>query len=143
LGAEEGINYRTNDVAERVRELAPTGVEVIWETRRETDFDWAIGLLAKHGRMVVMAGRDARPVLPVGPFYVKDCALHGFAMFNYTAAEQQPCGEDINRWLSEGKLKANIDRVLPLREAAAAHRLQEENTIGMAGTLAGKIVLKP
>ena len=101
--------------------------------------DWAIGLLAKHGRMVVMAGRDARPVLPVGPFYVKDCALHGFAMFNYTAAEQRPCGEDINRWLAEGKLKANIDRVLPLSEAAAAHKLQEENTIGLAGTLAGKI----
>jgi NADPH2:quinone reductase len=40
-------------------------------------------------------------------------------------------------------LKANIDRVLPLSEAAAAHRLQEENTIGLAGTLAGKIVLKP
>ena len=27
--------------------------------------------------------------------------------------------------------------------AAAAHRLQEENTIGKAGTLAGKIVIKP
>ena len=78
--------------------------------------------------MVVMAGREARPVFPVGPFYVKDCELHGFAMFNYSAAEQQQCGEDLNRWLAEGKLRANIDRVLPLAEAAAAHRLQEENT---------------
>jgi NADPH2:quinone reductase len=33
--------------------------------------------------------------------------------------------------------------VLPLDEAAPAHRLQEENTIGKAGTLAGKIVVKP
>jgi NADPH2:quinone reductase len=82
-------------------------------------------------------------VLPVGPFYVKDCSLHGFAMFNYTAEEQRQCGEDINRWLDDGKLKANIDRVLPMSEAAAAHRLQEENTIHLAGTLAGKIVLKP
>ena len=84
----------------------------------------------------------AWPVLPVGPFYVKDCVLHGFAMFNYSAKEQRQCGEDINRWLAEGKLKANVDRVLPLSEAAEAHRLQEENTIHLAGTLAGKIVLK-
>jgi len=99
-------------------------------------------LLARRGRMVVMAGREARPVFPVGPFYVKDCELHGFAMFNYSAAEQRQCGEDLNRWLAEGKLRANIDRTLPLAEAAVAHRLQEENTIHGAGTLAGKIILK-
>ena len=33
--------------------------------------------------------------------------------------------------------------VMPLTETAAAHRLQEENTLAMAGTLAGKIVLEP
>ena len=143
FGADEGINYKTEDVAARVLEWGPEGVDVLWETRRETDFDWAVGLLAKRGRMVVMAGRDARPILPVGPLYVKDCSVHGFAMFNYTAEEQRPCGDAINRWLAEGKLKANIDRVLPLSEVAAAHQLQEENTIGLAGTLAGKIVLKP
>ena len=143
FGADEGINYKTEDVAARVLEWAPDGVDVLWETRRETDFDWAVGLLAKRGRMVVMAGRDARPMLSVGPLYVKDCSVHGFAMFNYTAEEQRPCGDAINRWLAEGKLKANIDRVLPLSEVAAAHQLQEENTIGLAGTLAGKIVLKP
>ncbi len=143
FGADEGVNYKTEDVATQVQELAPDGVDVLWETRRETDLDWAIGLLAKRGRMVVMAGRDARPMLPVGPFYVKDCVLHGFAMFNYSTKEQRQCGEDINRWLAEGKLKANVDRVLPLSEAAEAHRLQEENTIHLAGTLAGKIVLKP
>ena len=143
FGADEGINYKTEDVAARVLEWGPEGVDVLWETRRETDFDWAVGLLAKRGRMVVMAGRDARPMLPVGPLYVKDCSVHGFAMFNYTAEEQRPCGDAITRWLAEGKLKANIDRVLPLSEVAAAHQLQEENTIWLAGTLAGKIVLKP
>ena len=50
---------------------------------------------------------------------------------------------DINRWLGEGRLKANISRVMPVAQAAAAHKLQEENTLQKAGTLAGKIVLKP
>jgi NADPH2:quinone reductase len=41
-----------------------------------------------------------------------------------------------------GKLKANIDRILPLGQAAAAHRLQEDSTLHQAGTLTGKIVLR-
>src|SRR5436190_21747326 len=77
--------------------------------------------------MIVMAGREARPVFPVGPFYVKCCSLFGFAMFNEPPEAQRAAAEDINRWLSEGKLKPNIDRILPLSEATAAHRLQEEN----------------
>jgi NADPH2:quinone reductase len=36
-----------------------------------------------------------------------------------------------------------IGRTFPLAEAAAAHRLQEENTLQKAGTLTGKIVLVP
>jgi len=50
---------------------------------------------------------------------------------------------DINRWLVEGKLQARIDRVMPLAQAAEAHRLQEESTVRSSGALVGKIVLKP
>ena len=102
-----------------------------------------MALLAIRGRMIIMAGRDARPPFPVGPFYVKDCSLRGFAMFNASAQEQDAAANDLNRWLVERKLKARIDRVLPLSRAAEAHRLQEESTIHTSGALAGKIVLKP
>jgi NADPH2:quinone reductase len=143
LGADLAVNYRTQNVDEELRRFAPGGVNVWWETLREADFDRAVGHLAKRGRMVLMAGREARPVFPVGPFYVKDCALHGFAMFNASPEEQQRAAEDINLYLAAGKLRPCIDRVLPLAEAAAAHRLQEDNTLRQAGTLAGKIVLRP
>jgi NADPH2:quinone reductase len=143
LGAELALNYKTQDVDAAIRTFAPAGVDVWWETLREPNFERTIPLLALRGRMVVMAGRDARPVFPVGPFYVKDCSLHGFAMFNATVREQRAAAEAINRWVAEGKLKARIDRVLPLAQAAEAHRLQEESTIQKSGALAGKIVLKP
>ncbi len=143
LGADLAINYKTEDVDARIKQFAPQGINVWWETLREPNFDRSVGLLAPRGRMVIMAGREARPPFPVGPFYVKGCSLFGFAMFNATAERQRAAGDDINRWLAEGKLKANIDRVLPLSQAGDAHKLQEENTIGKAGTLCGKIVLKP
>jgi NADPH2:quinone reductase len=143
LGANHAINYKTEDVAAKIREFAPSGVNLWWETLREPDFDRAIGALAPRGRMVLIAGRDARPAFPVGPFYVKGCKLIGFAMFNATTEDIQAAGVDINRWLANGQIKARIDRVLPLDQAAEAHRLQEESTIGKAGTLSGKIVVRP
>jgi len=143
LGADLALNYKTQDVDGAIREFAPNGVNVWWETLREPSFERAIPLLTLRGRMVVMAGRDARPPLPVGPFYVKDCSLHGFAMFNANAREQRAAAEDINLWLTEGRLRPLIDRVLPLAQAAEAHRLQEQSTIHKTGALAGKLVLKP
>lgn len=143
LGADLAINYKTEDVDAAVRQFAPAGVNVWWETLREPNFERTVPLLAQRGRMIVMAGREARPVFPVGPFYVKDCSLFGFAMFNATPDEQRACSTDISRWLAAGQLKPRIDRVLPLADAAEAHRLQEANTLQQAGTLAGKIVLTP
>ena len=143
LGADLVINYKTQNVEVELKKISPAGVNVWWETQREPNFDVAVGALSARGRMILMAGREARPPFPVGPFYVKGCSLHGFAMFMANQEEQEDAADDINRWLAEGKLKANIDRVLPLSQAAEAHRLQEENTIGKSGTLVGKIVLKP
>ena len=143
LGADVAVNYKTEDVAAAVKAFAPGGVNVYWETVREPDFDKIVSCLAERGRIILMAGRDARPPFPVGPFYVKGCSLHGFVMFKATPGEQRACADDISRWLAAGKLRANISRVLPLSEAAAAHKLQEENTLQKTGTLAGKIVLKP
>jgi len=91
----------------------------------------------------VMAGRDARPPFPIGPFYVKGLSLHGFVMFKASAAEQAAAAADINRWLACGDLRLPIDRVLPLSETASAHALQEAATIGRSGALAGKIVIEP
>ena len=143
LGADAVIQYKAEDVAAAVKQFAPQGVNVVWETLREPDFDKLVSYAAERGRLVLMAGRDARPPFPVGPFYVKGCSLHGFVMFKATADEQRACAEAINGWLSNGRLRAQIGRMLPLSEAAQAHRLQEQNTLQKSGTLAGKIVLTP
>jgi NADPH2:quinone reductase len=143
LGADLVLNYKTDDVPAAIKSFTPHGVDLWWETLRDPDFDRAVSCLAPRGRMIVMAGRDARPPFPVGPFYVKGCSLHGFAMFNATSDEQRICAEEINRWLAQGKLKPRIDRILPLAQTAEAHRLQEQSTVHKSGILSGKIVLTP
>lgn len=143
LGADLVLNYKSDDIAAAVQKFSPGGVNVYWETVREPEFEKLVPLLAERGRIILMAGRDAKPTFPVGPFYVKGCSLLGFVMFKATPAEQRICAGDISRWLANGMLKAHIGKVLPLSQAAEAHRLQEENTLRKSNTLCGKIVLKP
>jgi len=144
LGADFAINYKSDDLAAKVKEATGgNGVQVWYETQPPSDFDKTFELMASRGRIVVMAGRAARPPFPNGQFYVKGLSLHGFAMFNMLAEEQQVCAEQMNDWLAAGKLKVQIGKRFALAEAAAAHQLQEENTLKKAGTLSGKIVVLP
>lgn len=143
LGAAHAFNYREDDLAAALKKVSPPGVNVWWETTREPDFDLAVNALSAHGRLVLMAGREARPPFPVGPFYVKGCSIYGFVMFMAHPDDQREAAEDINRWLVSGNLKPRIDRVMPLAEAAQAHQIQEDATMHQKGSLAGKIVLKP
>ncbi|MBU6223047.1 MAG: NADPH:quinone reductase [Planctomycetes bacterium] len=142
-GADEVLDYRDPEIVSRALAVSANGVDVYWETQREPDFDRAVAILGEGGRMVVMAGRDARPAFPVGPFYVKGCTLHGFVMFKASHAEQAAAAADINRWLAAGRLRVPIDRVLPLARTAEAHTVQELATVTRSGGLMGKIVVEP
>jgi NADPH2:quinone reductase len=143
LGADVVVDYH-DSVAMRaaVRAAAPDGVDVYWETIREPAFDQAVEMLGDGGRMVIMAGRDARPPFPVGPFYVKQCRLFGFVMFKASSHTQAAAAVDINRWLAAGALRVPIDRVLPLETTAEAHAIQEASTIHRTGGLIGKLVIE-
>ncbi len=145
LGADCVLDYHSSSLDDDIRQFSEPhgGVNIWWETQREPTFDRTIGLMKKRGRIILMAGRDARPEFPVGPFYVNDLRLVGFAMFNASADEQRRCSDDMNRWAAAGRWQPLVGRTLPLEEAAAAHRLQEENTLQNQGTLTGKLVLTP
>jgi NADPH2:quinone reductase len=138
LGADRAVNYRTENVDRALAEFAPEGVNVYWDASGKPEFDQAVARVARRGRIIVMSGYTARPPFPVGPFYVKRCSMHGFAITYATDAELRTSADEINHWLAQGKLKVRMDRVLPLSAAAAAHRLVEDQV-----PLAGKIVLVP
>ncbi|WP_044300794.1 NADPH:quinone reductase [Rhodopirellula sallentina] len=141
FGAEEVILYKSQSIAEQVRQFSERGVNVVWETRREPDFATAVEVMAERGRMVLMAGRDAQPPFPVGPFYVKECSLHGFVMFKATPFEMRSAADELSRMMASGKVKANIGASFPLSEAAQAHTLQESATLDQSDRLCGKIIV--
>jgi NADPH2:quinone reductase len=142
-GADRVVNYKTDNVDAAIKQFTgDKGVNVWYETQREPDFLRMVPLMATRGRMVIMAGRQAQPIFPVGPFYTNDLSLFGFAMFKATKEEQQVSAGDINRWLAEKKLHPQVGKVFPLAQAAAAHKFLEDNTLHQAGTLAGKVIVE-
>ena len=143
-GADKVINYKTDDIPKEVKDYTSNqGVNVWFETQREPDFFKIVDLMTARGRIIIMAGRTAQPLFPVGPFYVKGLTLTGFAMFNATPDEQRRCANDINAWLASGKIRSHIGAAFPLSKAAEAHKILEENTLKGAGTLSGKVILLP
>lgn len=145
IGADLVLDYKANDLDDQIQAFAADhgGIDVWFETQREPTLDRTVGLMRKRGRIVLMAGRTARPEFPVGPFYVNDLRLIGFAMFNASEIEQRQAADELNRLAAAGQWKPKIGLRLPLSEAAQAHQIQEDNTLAFQGTLAGKIVLTP
>lgn len=145
LGADLALDYRSPTLDQEIRQfIAPLGGIGVWfETQREPTLERTIDLMAPRGRIVVMAGRQARPEFPVGPFYVKDLSLHGFAMFNAWPDEQRECGSDLNELYVKGGWRPQVGATLPLSKAAEAHQMQQDNTLDKKGSLSGKIVLIP
>lgn len=143
IGADVVLDYQSGTLDDQIREAAAAnhGIDIWWETQREPTFDRTIALMKRRGRIVLMAGRAARPEFPVGPFYVNDLRLCGFAMFNASPAEQRVAAEAINQYAAAGLWTPRVGCRLTLEETATAHRLQEENTIGHSRTLSGKIVI--
>ena len=87
-------------------------------------------LMAVRGRLVLLAGARARPVLPVWSLYTRDARIHGFVISRAAVDELATAATTINRCLAAGSLRARVKRVLPLERAAEAHRLVESGLRG-------------
>jgi len=136
-GAAAVVDYRGPELRARIREAVPDGVGVHVDCSGRHDLVMAVDLLARGGRIVLLAGTGAHAELPVGPLYVKDGRLLGFAISNASTADLAEAAWAINAMLARGALPARIAGVLPLREAAEAHRRLE------SGRVRGRLVLRP
>lgn len=144
-GADLVVNYHDANLDDQIHKYASEhgGINVWFETQREPTLERTTAMMAKRGRIILMAGRNARPEFPIGPFYVKDLRIFGFAMFNATPEEQRDAAGALNMLSKSGDFRPQIGQTLPLSQAAAAHRMQEDKTLHGQASWGGKIVLLP
>ena len=135
-GASDAILYNTQDfVVETKRLTDGKGVEVIYDGVGQATLHKGFDCLKPRGMMVAF-GQSSGPAAPIdvlmlsqkGSLYVTRPTL-----FTYIASREdlEWRSSDLFRWIGEGKLKINIDKIYPLADAAQAHRdLEGRKTTG-------------
>jgi NADPH:quinone reductase-like Zn-dependent oxidoreductase len=136
-GADEVFDYTAAGLPQRIRDAAPEGIDVYWDTSGHHDLESAVPLLTRRGRMIMTAALTAHPPLPVGALYTCDASLRGFAISNASASELADTAVALNFLLARGTLRARQVQTLPLSQAAQAHMMLEEKRA------TGRIVLLP
>ncbi len=141
LGADVVIDYTKENPAEVVDQVTEgRGLDLVFDTVGPEVFRSSIPLLAEYGTLVTIL--DPGEGLVTSEARNRNLTI-AFTLMLTPALKDLPealahqgeilrrCGE----WMTEGKLKIEVSRTLPLAEAAEAHRIIE------TGHTTGKIVL--
>ena len=140
-GADDTIDYRSDDFVQVVNDLTVgKGANVVLDTVGPEVFKRSIECTAHFGDIVTL--------LDIGDASLKEARMRnlriGFELMLtpmlrdlHEARDHQvdilnKCGH----WIDDGRLQIHVGRILPLKEAAAAHDLIE------AGHMTGKVVLE-
>ena len=130
LGADVLVNYREQDF---VAELGPDGADVILDVIGAKYLDRNLDALAVNGRLVVIGMQGGVTAdLNLGKLMAKRAAILATGLrarpLDEKAAIVAAVREHVWPLLEDGRVRPVIDRVIPLAEAAEAHRLMESST---------------
>lgn len=131
LGAGEGIDLSKESLRDGVRRLTDRrGADVVIEHVGAVTFPESLVSLARGGRLVTCGATTGAEVsVNLRHVFFKNLSILGSTMGRRASLF------DIFRHLEAGRLRAVIDRVLPLDRIQEAHRLLEDRAVF------GKVVL--
>ena len=141
LGADLAVSYRDEDFVASVNEFTDgRGADVILDIIGGSYLPRNLAALATGGRLVVIAVQGGpRGELDLGLLMRKRASVLASTLRARPLAEKtaivSAVRDEVWPLVAAGQIRPVIDRVLPLAEAAAAHRRMEE------GSHIGKIVL--
>jgi D-arabinose 1-dehydrogenase-like Zn-dependent alcohol dehydrogenase len=131
-GADEVVVDTQGTLHERVRELAPAGVDAVLELTGSPTFTSSLRSLRNGGRLILVGNILAEP-LKFNPGAV---ILYGYQIRGSAGCTRADL-EDAFSMIAKKKLRVVVNRVLPLGEAQEAHKILAER-----GAI-GRIILTP
>jgi NADPH2:quinone reductase len=139
-GADALVNYATEDLRERIREItAGRGVDVVYDAVGGPYTEPALRATAWRGRLLAVGFAAGEiPKIPLNLPLLKGCAIVGVFWGEFARREPRAFAESIAQlgaWYREGKLRPHVSQILPLEKAAEALRLMAERRVK------GKVVL--
>jgi NADPH2:quinone reductase len=124
-GADECINYTSEDLKERIKTLTVgKGVDVIYDPVGGNYSETALRGMAWEGRYLVIGfAAGAIPRIPLNLTLLKGSSIVGVFWGSFTTRDPQRNQEHLRElvsWFHEGKIKPRISATYPLRRAADA-----------------------
>lgn len=135
-GADATVNYRTEDVAERVRAFTGgRGVDALIEMDLNNDAKLYPSLLAPHATVVVYGMTASEATLPTMWMMQSSIDLRPFLIYEISEADRASGIAELTKLLEQGRLTHNVALHLPLEKIADAHDIVER------GEVIGNVVL--
>lgn len=140
-GAHHGIDYKSEDIRDRVKELTGgRGADVVYDPVGGSVFDASLRSVAPDGRILVIGFASGTvPQIPANHLLVKNVTVIGYWWGAYRKLNPsllRGSMEECLAWWAEGRLKPLVSATLPLDEAPKAIEMLK----GRAST--GKVVLR-
>lgn len=135
-GADETINYATEDLRERLKALTGgRGVDVVYDPVGADLSEPALRSMAWRGRFLVVGfAAGGIPNVPLNLPLLKGCSIVGVfwgAFMRNEPARNEANLRDLVAWIHEGKLHPHIYAVYPLERAAdALHDVMNRKVTG-------------
>lgn len=131
LGADEVINYSTEDLKARVKELTEgRGVDVVYDPVGGDFSEAAIRGMAWNGRFLVIGFASGPiPKIPLNLTLLKGCSIVGVFWGRFSAEEpeaQRSNVETLWQWFEEGKIKPVVTDVFPIEAYADGYSAMME-----------------
>jgi NADPH2:quinone reductase len=118
FGATETINTATDDMRARLKEIAPKGVDVVYDPVGGALTELALRSLAWKGRLLVIgfaSGEIPRPPLNIP--LLKGCDIRGVYWGDFTVREPEAHRENVAQladWAKSGTLSVHVHATYPL-----------------------------
>jgi len=130
---------REDFVTEALRLTSGRGVDLVIDSLGADSLERSFDALAAFGKIINIGEAAGEPDFPIRKkLYEKSTSLQGFEFLHARpgSSRWRQSVNEICQMVSSGRLKVPVESILPLTEAAKAHRLLESRTIS------GKILLK-
>jgi NADPH2:quinone reductase len=136
-GADAIINYRREDVGERVKALTGgRGVDAVIELDLARNARFYPAILRPHGRVVVYGTTAPEATLPALWMMQNSVTLLPFLIYEISDADREAGLAEVNQLIEAGKLQHTVAQRLPLERIADAHDIVER------GEALGNVVLE-
>jgi len=126
-GADYVINYKTEDVAARIKEITgKEGVDRVVEVDFASNLETNLAILKRNGVIAAYASdSNTQPQIPFYSLVYKNITVHYVLVYVMPKAAHQAAAEDVTTCLKAGVLHHVIAQRFPLSEIAAAHEAVE------------------